>query len=177
MSSEPIGPGTALPPLPLPPAGRPVAPPPKNPWIATLLSVFPGLGQVYNGQPAKALVFFFAWVGSIWGAIAHDPMPFALLIPFVYLYNLVDAFRTATMINARAAGGAPLPEEDVAESPAWGAALVGLGLLLLLNNLGWLDLIALRRFWPVVLIVAGVMLLWRSTQQRGRAQADDGPRP
>ena len=29
-----------------------------EPWLALVLSLFPGLGQVYNGQPAKAFVFF-----------------------------------------------------------------------------------------------------------------------
>ena len=74
---------------------RPAAPRrrlPKNPWVALVLSfVFPGLGQIYNGQPAKALVFFFAFVGAIYGAAADRALPFAFLIPFVYLYNLVDA--------------------------------------------------------------------------------------
>ncbi len=47
------------------PAATPAPPAPKlpkNPWLALVLSLFPGLGQVYNGQPAKALVFFSAWV-------------------------------------------------------------------------------------------------------------------
>ena len=65
MSSEPTTPGSGLPPLP-PPAAPMLPKPPKSPAVATFLSLFPGLGQVYNAQPAKALVFFFAWVGCIY---------------------------------------------------------------------------------------------------------------
>jgi TM2 domain-containing membrane protein YozV len=177
MTSNPAGPGEAAPTLPLPAATpAPLAPKlPKNPWLAVVLSLFPGLGQVYNGQPAKAFVFFSAWVGSIYGAAEIDPFPFAFLIPFVYLYNLIDAFRTASLINARALGGLPAPEEEAFESPLWGGSLLVLGLLLLLNNLGWLHLAALARYWPVALIVAGAAFLYGSIQRRREPPARGTP--
>ena len=149
------------------PAPRLVAPGPaktaKSPGLALVLSLFPGLGQVYNGQPAKALVFFFAWAGSIYLSVEGNAMPFALLIPFVYFYNMVDAYRSAALANARGLGA---PEEELAESPAWGGSLVGLGLLLLANNLGWLNLAALERYWPLLLIVAGGVFIYGSVQKR-----------
>jgi hypothetical protein len=131
-----------------------------------LLSLFPGLGQIYNGQPAKALVFFLAWAGSIAAASEGQAMPFALFIPFIYLYNMIDAWRSACQINARAAGGIPVPEEGGAESPAWGGALVVLGLVLLGKNLGLLDLAAVARYWPVLLIGAGAALLLGSLRRQ-----------
>jgi len=177
MTSSPAGPGEAVPTLPLPAATpAPLAPKaPKNPVLALVLSLFPGLGQVYNGQPAKAFVFFSAWVGSIYGTAEIDPFPFAFLIPFVYLYNLIDAFRTASLINARAQGGLPAPEEEAFESPLWGGSLLVLGLLLLLNNLGWLHLAALARYWPVALIVAGAAFLYGSIQRRREPPARRAP--
>jgi TM2 domain-containing membrane protein YozV len=167
MSMSPAGP-QGVPTLPAPAAApAPPAPkPPKNPLLALVLSLLPGLGQVYNGQPAKAFVFFSAWVASIYGAAEISPFPFAFLIPFVYLYNLIDAFRTADLINARTLGGLPAPEEETFESPVWGGGLLVLGLLLLLNNLGWLRLASLARYWPVVLIVAGAAFLYGSIQRR-----------
>jgi len=42
--------------------------------------------------------------------------------------------------------------------------LIGLGVIFLLSNLGWLDVnlsSTLTRLWPVLLVVAGVALLWR----------------
>ena len=147
---------------------------PKNPVLATFLSLFPGLGQVYNGQPAKAIVFFAAWVSCIWGAAEINPMPFALAIPFVYLYNLVDAYKSAALINARFLGGGQPVEEDGIESPAWGGSLVVIGLVLLLHNLGWIDLASVERYWPVLLIAAGVGLVMGSVRKRRSAGTSGG---
>jgi TM2 domain-containing membrane protein YozV len=166
MSSDLAQPDTEQPaPEPAPRlAGPAPAKTAKSPGLALVLSLFPGLGQVYNGQPAKALVFFFGWAGSIYLSAEGNPMPFALLIPFVYFYNMVDAYRSAVLANARNAGTAE--EEGVAESPAWGASLVALGLLLLANNLGWLNLAALQRYWPLLLIVAGGIFVYGSVQKQ-----------
>jgi hypothetical protein len=136
------------------PPPAPVVKPPKVPGIALILSLFPGLGHVYNGQPAKAFVFFFSWAACTYLTI-QEPIPFGLFIPFVYLYNLVDAWRSAVAINDRAAGTPGLPAEDPVESPAWGITLMLVGVVLLLHNLHWLNLEAVARYWPVLLIVAG----------------------
>jgi hypothetical protein len=148
------------------PAPRPaLAPGLRSPGLAALLSfLLPGIGQVYNRQPAKALVFFFGFAGSIYATATTDPLPFALLIPFVYFYGIVDAYTSAAVLNARGAG-AP-PDEPTVEAPAWGLTLIGIGLLFLLNNLGWLRLAALGRFWPLVLIAVGGAFLWGSIQKR-----------
>jgi hypothetical protein len=170
---EATSPGAAptAPSLPAPPPAYlpyPAPPrPPKSPALALILSfLFPGAGQIYNGQLAKALFIFFAFAGSIYGAIEAGPMPFALLIPFVIFFNLIDAYRSAAVINERAAGGAPPPEEETMESPLWGGSLAVLGLLLLLNNMGWLRLAALARYWPLVLVVAGGIFLYQSLNRR-----------
>jgi TM2 domain-containing membrane protein YozV len=162
-----------LPPLPPPSPRTPQSPLVKSPGLALVLSaVFPGIGQVYNGQPAKAFVFFFGFVGSIYGVADISPFPFAFLIPFVYFFNIIDAYRSATLLNARAAGGA-LPEEDVVESPAWGFSLIALGVLLLLNNIGWLNLAALQRYWPVLLVAAGAVFVWGSFQKKAKDGGHD----
>lgn len=162
----------ALPPLPPPTAATA---PPKSPGLALLLSfLLPGVGQVYNGQPAKAFVFFFAFVGSIYGA-TQEPLPFAFLIPFVHIYNLIDAYRSAGLINDRARGGGVQGLEETTESPAWGVTLMVLGFVILLNNLGWLDLSRLIRFWPVLLILAGAAFLRDSLRRRKETEGNHGP--
>jgi TM2 domain-containing membrane protein YozV len=156
-----------------PPAQAPRPKVQKAPGLALVLAaIFPGIGQVYNGQPAKALVFFSGFVGSLWACIEYGPMPFAFMIPFAYFYGIVDAYRSAVLLNARGEGA--LPEEDVIESPAWGAGLVLIGIVLLANNLGWLNLAALRDFWPLILVIAGVVLLYGSFQKR--KGTGNGPR-
>jgi 4-hydroxybenzoate polyprenyltransferase len=164
----------ALPPA---PAYVPLAPPraPKSPGVALFLSfLFPGVGQVYNGQFAKAVFMLAALVGSIYGVVEVGPFPFAFCIPFAYFFNLIDAYRSAVIINERAAGGVPLPEEEGMESPLWGASLLLMGLVLLLNNLGWLRLAALARYWPVLLIVGGGILLYQSLNRRRNEPPSSG---
>ena len=170
MSSPEMTPPAAYPPLPPPPATvvtpAPPVRPAKSPWVALLLSLLmPGLGQIYNGQFAKALTFFVAFSGSIYLIAEGHPLPFAVFLPFIVFWNMIDAYRGADLINARGLRAAAI-EEDEAESPAWGVALAVMGALLLLNNLGWLNLGALVRYWPVLLIAAGVVLLRRSMQRK-----------
>ena len=179
MSSPVSTPPETFPPLPPPTAPVAVARPLKRPGLALVLgALFPGVGQLYNGQTAKAFALFAAFAASIYLA-DEVGMPFGLVIPFVVFYSAIDAYRSAVSINLRSAGRRPeLESEDDAESPAWGAVLLGIGLLLLLNNLGVLQLVAVRRFWPILLVVAGVMFLRRSLQRRDAAavaRSDDGP--
>jgi TM2 domain-containing membrane protein YozV len=158
----------------LPPApARTVTPQLKSPGLAFFLSfLFPGIGQVYNGQPAKAMAFFAAFVAAFVALINWGPLPWVFFLPFVILYNLVDAWRTATLINAQGTGAA-VSAEDMAESPAWGAGLMILGLLFLLQNLHWIDLARLGRYWPVLLIAAGAVIFYRSFQRK--KEKDDAP--
>ena len=173
VSSTPADSQAAYPPLALPAGSAAPQAAPKSPVVALVLSLFPGIGQIYNGQPAKALVFFFAWAGSIYLTAEAHPF-FAFLIAFTYFYNLVDAWRSASAINARYARGTGYVEEDTTESPAWGAALIGVGALLLFNNLGWLRLAALQRYWPLVLIAAGAAFLYGSMRRANREGGGDG---
>ena len=119
MSSQPLDPHS--PPPALPPAAGPYVRLPKSPGLAAFLSLFPGLGQVYNGQIARAFVFFFSWVGSIYLTSSGHEFPFAFVIPFVYLYNLIDAWKGANATNARFLGGRAEPEEDAESSRPCGA--------------------------------------------------------
>jgi hypothetical protein len=185
MTSPLPGPAAPLPPLPPPAAYQPApAGPqlPKNPWVALVLSLFPGVGQIYNGQLSKGIFFFFGEAFCIYGAAEINWFPFAFLIPFVYFYNLVDAWRSATMINARFLGGQAVVEEDSSESPVWGIALIVMGLVILLNNFGILDLIRLQRWWPLLIVAIGGAFLYGSLRRRPAAAPpvarldDDGVR-
>jgi TM2 domain-containing membrane protein YozV len=184
MSSQPLDPErpapAALPPPPMIPAPSPVGAPyvrlPKSPGLAAFLSLFPGLGQVYNGQIARAFVFFFAFVGSIYLTATGHEFPFAFVIPFVYLFNIIDAWKGATALNTRFLGGKSEVEEDSGvESPVWGGMLVAIGLLVLFNNLGWLDLDRLARWWPSLLILVGAWFIYASIQKRRAAGSTDEP--
>ncbi len=158
----PPPPPTVVTPAVVPPIPRPL----KSPGAAMLLSLLmPGLGQFYNGHLSKAIFFFFAFTGTIYLIVESNPLPFAFFLPFIFFSNIIDAYRSATLINAR--GTAQAIEEDDVESPGWGIGLAVVGLLLFLNNMGWLRLSALVPYWPLLLILAGVVLLRRSIQRKG----------
>jgi hypothetical protein len=147
---------------------------PKSPGLAAFLSLFPGLGQVYNGHIARAFAFFFAFVGSIYLTSSGHEFPFAFVIPFVYLYNMIDAWKGANAINQRFLGGRVDADEGTSvESPVWGATLAVFGVLILLSNLGWLDLDSLARWWPLLLIGVGLWFVWESVQRKRAAEAAD----
>ncbi|HPQ94458.1 MAG: signal peptidase I [Thiothrix sp.] len=81
---------------------------PRLPWLAALLSlVFPGLGQLYNGEPNRAAWVFMGCVLPVLPGFALVlevfPAPdnlqvyllFLLLAAAVWLYGLIDAWRDA----------------------------------------------------------------------------------
>jgi TM2 domain-containing membrane protein YozV len=184
MSSQPPEPESPAPEAPAPPppappglasAGAPYVRLPKSPGLAAFLSLFPGLGQVYNGQIARAFVFFFAFVGSIYLTASGHEFPFAFLIPFVYLFNMIDAWKGSSDINRRFLGGKGETEEEPVESPLWGGSLVAIGLLVLLSNMGWLDLDRLARWWPLLLIAVGAYFIYGSIQKKKAEDTADEP--
>lgn len=94
-----------------PKCGVRVAPPPsavqqpqpviterKNEGIAAVLSfIFTGLGQIYNGQIGKGIMFIIA--GAICVLLMIILIGF-LLYFVLWVYNIYDAYNTAKKINA-----------------------------------------------------------------------------
>ena len=69
----------------------------KNPGAAAVLSaLFPGLGQIYNGQTGKGLLFMIAEISSI-AAMPIGLLPFFL----IWIWGIIDAYQTAEKINAK----------------------------------------------------------------------------
>jgi TM2 domain-containing membrane protein YozV len=67
--------------------------------VAVVLSFFwCGLGQIYNGQIAKGLLFLFVQVVNI-------PLMFVgigfFTAPLLWLWSMVDAYNTAETFNRR----------------------------------------------------------------------------
>ncbi len=72
----------------------------RSPVFATMLSVVPGLGQMFVGEKLRGLVF-----GASAIALSNvHPAPSATIALFLYVYNLFDAWSLATERNARVAG-------------------------------------------------------------------------
>jgi TM2 domain-containing membrane protein YozV/ribosomal protein L37E len=69
-----------------------------NPFVAALASVLvPGLGQLYNREPKKALVVF---VASIVAAFSFLALVGFVLYPAVWLYAIYDAYTVADRQSA-----------------------------------------------------------------------------
>lgn len=76
-----------------------------SPGLAALLSLIPGVGQMYNEQYAKGLIFVLIFAALIQMA-DHVSGLFGLLIAGFYIYQIIDAYKTA---EARRFG-LPLPD-------------------------------------------------------------------
>ncbi len=69
----------------------------KNPGIATVLSFFfMGLGQLYNGEIGKGLLFIFLFFISILLTSAFIGF---ITTPILWIWGMVDANNSAKRIN------------------------------------------------------------------------------
>jgi hypothetical protein len=123
------------------------------------------VGAIYNGQVTKAIlqVLIFGSLIAL-GDRVHGPLDtiFGLGAAAFYFYMVIDSFQTA---RAKLTGK-PVPEwfglgEMKMNAPIGAALLIGLGVLFLLDNLGVPVFSQISKFWPVLLIVAGFLLLQR----------------
>ncbi len=82
----------------------------KSPWVAAALAVIPGMGHVYLGQNMKGMGFFAGLVGMQFLGIDLDlsvigaaiGVPLELGGGTLWLYSIVDAYRTAKRLEAEA---------------------------------------------------------------------------
>lgn len=71
----------------------------KNPGVAAVLSFFiTGLGQIYNGQIAKGVLFII--IQAINVLLMYVVIGF-ITCPIFWIWGMVDAYRTAEKINSR----------------------------------------------------------------------------
>ena len=136
-----------------------------SPGLGLALGFIPGVGAIYNGQFAKAIsqVLIFGCLIAL-GNRVHSSIDivFDLGAWAFYFYMVIDSFQTA---KAKAAGQ-PMPEwfglqEMKLNAPVGAALLIGLGVLFLLDNFGIPVIDQVGKLWPVLLIVAGFLLLQR----------------
>ena len=139
-----------------------------------VLGFIPGVGAIYNGQLVKAMVQVLIF-GSLIALSDKTGGPFGTIFGLgaaaFYFYMVIDAYHTAR----RKQLGLPAEEwlgfgEFKMNAPIGAALLIGLGLLFLLDNLGVHVFEQISRFWPVLLIVIGLMLLQRRVHRGTGAQ-------
>ena len=163
-----------IPPAPEGPAPRYEVPlrrplPERSPVLAGLLSVVPGLGNIYNGLYLRGGTLFLITVGIFFLATQENEDGLALLIPallFSWLFNLFDAYRQATLINHGVSEDPALAQRRVVPSQAPGGLVLGLAVFLvgfygLLSQFFDLDLSILVDYWYFGFMAFGGWLVFR----------------
>jgi hypothetical protein len=138
-----------------------------NPTVAGILAgFFPfGVGAVYCSQYAKGLAHLLVFAMLIFASdhAGRWDWVFGFGIAFFYVYQIIDAVRTAHALQA----GLPPPDPyglaqtfsmgERGESkniPFVAVILIGLGVLFLLHTMNIFEF-GLDRFWPLILIFLG----------------------
>jgi hypothetical protein len=150
----------------------------KNPGLAALLSFFPGMGNIYNGLYVRGLTFFLVILSLIGITSRGGNDLFGFAIAFFWIFNVIDAYRQATLINygyAQDLGLVDLPRHPRASQGgvAAGVLLFFIGLFALLERYFDIRLDWLFDLWPFGLVVLGGWMIWASLRERRRAQAGE----
>ncbi len=145
--------------------------PPKSPGVAAILSIiFPGTGALYNGLITKGILYILVFAGLI--SIQDSPggQPFkALILAGFYIFQIIDSINEAKRINLAAAGAKPeevsvkaltIPQVGPSGSIFWGIVLIAIGIIVTLANFDVVSWDAIWDFWPVIVIVIGLKLVF-----------------
>jgi hypothetical protein len=138
-----------------------------SPVLAFILGWIPGVGAIYNGQYIKGLVHavIFGLLVSVLSESegAAAPLLGITMAAFVF-YMPFEAFHTAK----RRQLGLPVDEWSSltgsrsfsSRAPVGPIVLIAIGVLFLLDTLHLLNFHEIARWWPVLLIVVGVYMLY-----------------
>jgi len=152
----------------------------KSPPMAAVLSIFPGLGQVYIGYYVRGFVIA-AVIGLTFAVAVESREPIgpllALACVFLWLFNIIDAGRMAALYNHAAAGVDAVQMPEDFKLPKMGGSIVGGATLLLFGaialsntafdfSLDWLE-----DWWPLFPLALGAYLLARGVMDHQAASA------
>jgi hypothetical protein len=150
--------------------------------LAALCALIPGMGAVFNRQNLKAVVHFVSIVGLFNLTKLHImPGMFSLAGMAVYVYSMMDAYRTADRISqgdSAEADEARFKQTLTKHAPYLGGGLILIGALIVLQTLRPIFFINPARLVPVALIILGGYLLTRYFKRsRGDELPPDYSRP
>lgn len=125
-----------------------------------------GLGEYFQIDPTLVRIIFIllALFAGGFGILLYLILWFILpsendttTHPHTTMKNNMQDFRTSVQSM-----GQRLREENRSGSHLWlGGILVIIGLLVLSNNFGFFNGVSLDKLWPLLLIIGGILLLYR----------------
>jgi hypothetical protein len=160
----------------------------KHPLLAIVLSVMPGLGQIYVGyyQQGITLVILAGALVTVssqartFGLHEFEPL-LIISTMFTWLYSCVDAGRRASLYNQALSGLRPMDLPENQRTPEWhgslvgGACLVVFGIALFMHTMFGLPMEWVTRWWPLALVLVGAWLVYASIQARAADAAPPVP--
>jgi hypothetical protein len=150
--------------------------------LAGLLGIVPGLGAVYNRQNFKAAIHFLAVVGTFQLTHLHFMSGlFALGGVVLYIYSIIDAYRTAQKISrgeSAAVDEARFKRSVVKSAPYVGVFFIICGILTVVQMVHPVPLLAVAKLLPVALILLGGFLLTRYFRRSAEEESpQESPAP
>lgn len=142
----------------------------KSPVLAGVLSLMPGLGQVYVGYYQHGFINVLvvaSLIALLAGGFLGPMVPLGgLFLAFFWMYNMVDAWRKASLYNQMLAGLGPTQLPDEMEKPEskgsliGGIALIAFGALMFAHTKFDFSLEWMEDWWPMALILLGGYLIF-----------------
>jgi len=187
-SQPPPPPAAPAPPHEAPPYVAPAYPPDprrrrgfpyKSTLLATILSFFPGLGQIYVGYYQRGFTHAIIVAATI-TALANNmggltPL-FGFLLAFFWIYNIIDAGRRSALYNQALDGvdSIEMPKDmklGEGGSMVGGVLLVVLGTILLLYTRFDVSMRWLEDWWPLGAVALGAYLIYKSLTNGKRGES------
>jgi len=148
----------------------------KSPLLAGFLSLMPGVGQIFLGYTRLGFIHGITAATLVCLMSTNrlgilEPLV-GVFMTFFWLYNLVDSYRRAVLLNeAITRMETPqLPDGFGAVSfgarIGAGALLIVIGVLALLHLRFGISMAWLAEWWPAGLVLAGIYLVIRAIQDQ-----------
>jgi len=146
--------------------------PSDAPKRAALFALIPGMGAVYNNEYLKAITYFAVFAAlAMMGDRVNGVFGFGAFV--FMIFTMFDAYRTAEAQARRrlelGIAGTKPPHQD-RTILGWGMFLIILGVLFLLQNI--IPYYFLNRLWPLIFILLGAYLVYRTLRNREDRSSD-----
>lgn len=142
----------------------------KSPSLAAFLSIFPGIGSIYNGNFFKGITYMLLFaILIVLTENAHetDSVVFGLMLAGFYIFQIIDSYNEAGRINQNRLSGtaASGSKEDLSLFSA--IMVLAIGIVFQMANFDLLTYRQVTRLWPLALIAFGIKIVFNYFKGEG----------